>query len=204
MKVEKFFNPICEENMYVIYLENKDCYIVDPGDIYMTKVINYIKENNLNLKAILLTHAHFDHIMGIEKVLDYKDVPVYVHKLEKSWLYTPKMSQSILIGKDFVLRDNVNIVEYEDNDKVFEFTVIHTPGHSFGSSCFYNKENNILISGDTILKNSYGRTDFPTGNYNDMIESLSKIVKLPEETTIYPGHGPNTILQQEKKYYKYY
>lgn len=204
MKVNKFFNPICEENMYVVSLEDNNCYIVDPGDIYMTKVLNYIKENNLILKAVLLTHGHFDHILGLQKVLDYKEVPVYISEIDKDYLYDPKKSLSYMIGNDFKLEGEHDIRVIKDGDKVYEFDVISTPGHTSGSVCFYNAENKVLLSGDTILYKSHGRVDFPTGNMNDMVSSIRKLINLPDDVTIYSGHGPTTILKDEKKYYKYY
>lgn len=204
MKVEKFFNPISEENMYVVVRDDNTCLIVDPGDIYMTKVINYIKENNLDLVAILLTHAHFDHILGLEKVLKYKNVPIYIHELEKEWLYDPKLSLAYLIDNDFSLSKEANVITFTDKDNIFNFKVMHTPGHSIGSSCFYDENNKILISGDTIMKQSHGRIDFPTGDLQSLINSLREIIELPPDTNIYPGHGANTILANEKRLYKYY
>lgn len=204
MKIEKFFNPICEENMYIAINESNECYIIDPGDIYMTKVIDYIKENNLILKAILLTHGHFDHILGLEKVLKYKEVPIYISKIDKDYLYNPELSLANMIGNNFSLDRKYEVITFEDNDDLYEFKVISTPGHTTGSVCFYNESEKILISGDTILKSSYGRVDFPTGNMQDMVNSLRKLIELPDDVKIYPGHGPNTELKNEKRYYLYF
>lgn len=204
MKIEKFFNPICEENMYIAINSNDECYIIDPGDIYMTKVIDYIKDNNLILKAILLTHGHFDHILGIEKVLKYKEVPIYISKIDKEYLYDPNLSLANMIGNKFSLDRKYEVLTINDDDTVYEFKVIATPGHTTGSVCFYNEEDKILISGDTILKSSYGRVDFPTGNMQDMVNSLRRLIKLPDDVKIYPGHGPNTELKNEKRYYLYF
>lgn len=204
MILEKFFNPINEQNMYVVVKDDKTCYIVDPGDLYMTKVINYIKENNLDLRAILLTHAHFDHILGLEKVLKYKEVPIYIHESEVEWLYNPELSLANLIGNNFSLNKQAVVIPFKDEDTICGFKILHTPGHTLGSSCFYNPDENILISGDTIMKNSHGRIDFPTGSLQDIINSLRRLIELPPETQVYSGHGGNTTIGQEKKHYKYY
>lgn len=202
MKVEKFINPIAEENMYVIS-KNSDCYIVDPGDIYMSRVIEYIKENNLDLKGVLLTHGHFDHIMGLEKVMEYKEVPIYIPEKEIEYLYNPNLSLATMINSDFKLNKNHKVIGVNEGDKIFDFDIINTPGHTSGSICYYSPENKVLISGDTILKSSYGRVDLPTGSMEDMTNSLRKLIKLPDDVIIYSGHGGITSIGKEKRYYFY-
>ena len=202
MEVNLFINQKTNGNTYVINREN-DCYIVDPGGFDMSESINYIKEKNYNLLGILLTHGHYDHIIGIPEILEYKKVPVYVSEKDYEFLFDSTLSLSIWLDIDFKLSNDVEIVKLKENDDVFGLKVIETPGHTHGGICYYDKENSILSSGDTIFKMNYGRTDLPTGSISGMKKSISKLMNLPENTTVYPGHGGETIIKYEKEGYTY-
>lgn len=204
MEVIRFENYDYTSNTYVIRSEEKT-YIVDPGSKNMDRVLSYIKENNLNLTAILLTHGHFDHILGLPKILEYKNVDVYIYETEKEFLFNDKLSlllwaqtnQSYLTPS----LEKANIKTLKEGDNVDKFEIIHTPGHTSGGICFHNQEEKILISGDTMFKNSYGRIDLPTGSSEDMWKSIGKILKLEKETVIYPGHGEDTTVGKEYAFY---
>ena len=202
MEVNLFINQKTNGNTYVINREN-DCYIVDPGGFDMSESINYIKEKNYNLLGILLTHGHYDHIIGIPEILEYKKVPVYVSEKDYEFLFDSTLSLSIWLDIDFKLSNDVEIVKLKENDDVFGLKVIETPGHTHGGICYYDKENSILLSGDTIFKMNYGRTDLPTGSISGMKKSISKLMNLSENTTVYPGHGGETIIKYEKEGYTY-
>ena len=176
--------------------------IVDPANLSKA-MIGYIEEEELVIKAILLTHAHFDHIMGIDKVIDrYGEMPVYVEESDLELLHTPSMNESTVYtngysypGGDVIHDGDVLHLIGED------FRVIHTPGHTKGSCCYYIKDEGVLFSGDTLFCGSVGRTDFPGGSSAEIVRSLHKLVDtLPEDTEVFPGHDASTTIGYEKRY----
>ncbi len=200
MNVELFINQRTQGNSYVVD-NGKDCYVVDPGGYDMSSVIRHINEKGLNLLGILLTHGHYDHIIGIPEIIDYKDVPVYISEKDHDFLYDSTLSLSIWLDLDFKLSRNVKVIKLKENDEIFGFKVIETPGHTHGGVCFYSEKEAILLSGDTIFKMNYGRTDLPTGSMTDLKNSIKKLLKLPADVVVYPGHGGTTKIGQERKNY---
>ena len=162
-----------EENCYIISL-NKTI-IIDPGD-EADKIIKYLKDNNLDLDAILITHHHDDHIGALNDVLEYKNVKVY---------------------------DDSNLKEGTHDISDFNIEVIYTKGHTSDSVTYYFKDYNIMFVGDFIFEGSIGRMDLPTGSIIEMKKSLDKIKKYDKNITIYPGHGDETKLgyEIENNYY---
>ena len=203
MKIEKFVTGIISTNCYIVTNEEtKETVIVDPANLSKA-MIGYIEEEELVIKAILLTHAHFDHIMGIDKVIDrYGEMPVYVEESDLELLHTPSMNESTVYtngysypGGDVIHDGDVLHLIGED------FRVIHTPGHTKGSCCYYIKEEGVLFSGDTLFCGSVGRTDFPGGSSAEIVRSLHKLVDtLPEDTEVFPGHDASTTIGYEKRY----
>ena len=203
MKIEKFVTGIISTNCYIVTNEEtKETVIVDPANLSKA-MIGYIEEEELVIKAILLTHAHFDHIMGIDKVIDrYGEMPVYVEESDLELLHTPSMNESTVYtngysypGGDVIHDGDVLHLIGED------FRVIHTPGHTKGSCCYYLKDEDVLFSGDTVFYGSVGRTDFPGGSTAEIVRSLHKLVdSLPEETEVFPGHDASTTIGYEKRY----
>ncbi len=200
MNVELFINQRTQGNSYVVD-NGKECYVVDPGGYDMAPVISYIDDKKLNLMGILLTHGHYDHIIGIPEIIDYKNVPVYISENDFDFLYDSTLSLSIWIDLDFKLSKNIEVIKLKEDDEVFGFKIINTPGHTHGGICFYNEKKGILISGDTVFKMAYGRTDLPTGSTMDLKNSIAKLMILPEDTVVYPGHGGTTTIGQEKGNY---
>lgn len=200
MNVKLFMNYDTQGNSYVTD-NGKDCYVVDPGGRKMAPVIEYIKENNLNLIGILLTHGHFDHIIGIPEIIEYRDIPVYISEKDYDFLYNPNLSLTTWIKLDFRLSADVKVIKLKENDEIFGMKIIETPGHTHGGICFYNEKEKILISGDTIFKMTYGRTDLPTGNSEDMKKSIERLMKLDGEIIVYPGHGGHTYIKDERHNY---
>ena len=203
MKIEKFVTGIISTNCYIVTNEEtKETVIVDPANLSKA-MIGYIEEEELVIKAILLTHAHFDHIMGIDKVIDrYGEMPVYVEESDLELLHTPSMNESTVYtngysypGGDVIHDGDVLHLIGED------FRVIHTPGHTKGSCCYYIKDEGVLFSGDTLFCGSVGRTDFPGGSSAEIVKSLHKLVDtLPEDTEVFPGHDASTTIGYEKRY----
>ena len=216
MEIRRFLNDnAAQSNCYVISYEN-DCYIIDPGEETMTQVIDYIKENSLNLLAILLTHGHWDHILGIPSVLEYKKVPIYISEGGYEFLFNPELSLLAWREGEFELSSDAQIITLKESDKLgkngkvteenvnnglFNFEIIETPGLSRGDICYYDKANKVLISGDTMFAGTYGRVDLPTSDPIQMGKSLKKLLALDEDIRVYPGHFFDTTIGKEKRYY---
>lgn len=194
--IEKIVTGSFLTNSYIISNE-ADCVIVDPGLNY-SDAANMIK-SKYNVKAILITHGHMDHIDGIK----YFDVPVYIHELDKDFLFDASLSLYNMFRLNSPYKKgDLNIITVKDNDEFeligYKFKVIHTPGHTRGSVCY--SYNDKLLSGDTLFNMSAGRTDFPTGNPKDMRQSLNKIInKFNDNTDVYPGHESKTTIKNERK-----
>jgi len=191
-----------QTNGYVLSNDKGEAIIFDPG-MNPEPMLEYIRD--LDVKAILLTHAHFDHIGGLEQVRQVTQAPVYIHDAEAEWLTDPEKNGSLRWGMitapiQCSPRDKALI----DGDLLliagFQIEVIHTPGHSPGSVSFYISEQEILIAGDTLFQSSIGRTDLPGGSHETLIKSIEeKLLVLPEEINVYPGHGPATTIGKEAR-----
>ena len=184
-------------NCYIVYDSIlKKAIIIDPGE-EVQKVINRIEELNLKPELLINTHGHFDHIFSDDIIREKYHIPLAIFKddtemlLDENLNFSNYMDKSVIIKQADIIFDKDEIKE----TSFCKYRVIHTPGHSKGSICILI--NNILFSGDTVFKDSIGRTDLIGGNYNELIQSLDKIKKLPEDIIVYPGHGPFTNLKDE-------
>lgn len=190
-----------QTNCYVASKEGSaSCVVIDPGE-EAGKIADYMKKKELVCEGILLTHGHFDHITGVAELASLTGAKVYAYEGERELMMDPAQNGSVMVGYEValepenLLRDN-QILSIADMD----FQVIHTPGHTVGGCCYYAKDEKVLFGGDTIFMESVGRTDFPTGNGRQLIDSIrEKILVLPEEVQIYPGHGPETSVGYEKQ-----
>lgn len=199
MKIKCFPLGAMYTNCYLAYDENtKEAYFFDCGGKNIGKLNQFIEENNLNLKYIVLTHGHGDHIEGLNLLAEtYPEAKVYIGKEEKEFLYNSNLSlMRNISGTDFVYNGELNVLS--EGDMVGKFKTIDTPGHTVGSKCFYYEAENILISGDTMFRRSYGRYDLPTGDIDSLFHSLYKLSKLPENTVVYSGHSEPTTIGEEK------
>lgn len=197
-------NPVAEENTYLL-VTDQDILVVDPGSNGKA-IIDRIKELNKPLAAILLTHTHYDHIMSLEAVREaFGQPPVYVANEEATWLYTPEMNLSGLIRHadlpDIICQPAEEIFQYHTTYDIAgcQFIVVPTPGHSAGGVSFIFPEEAFVISGDALFRESIGRTDLPTGNFEQLIDSINtQLFSLPNHYQVYPGHGPSTTISHEK------
>ena len=185
-----------------IVIDNNDCIVVDPSRDY-DGLVNYINKNQLNLKAILLTHAHFDHIRGVDRLVKAFNAPVYIGFYEADSLADPHKNLSFYMsGLPVYFDKEVETVSDKQELHILSepIIVLETPYHTMGSVCYYLEDSKILFSGDSLFKNSIGRDDLVTSIPYKKNSSLAKLMALPEDTKVYPGHGPFTMIGEEKKY----
>lgn len=204
MKIEKITNQIAQENTYLLS-NSSFCLVIDPGS-EPAVLLEAIERLNKPLCAILLTHAHFDHIMGLEALKKaFPAAPVYVNELEKEWLSTPELNASLLLlGKPVTAPATNYFYEMGKTYDLggFKFSVLATPGHSIGgvSLCFAQSEGTYVFTGDALFKNTIGRWDLPTGNQEQLLQSIrQQLFSLPDEFQIFPGHGPSSTIGAEKR-----
>lgn len=187
-----------QTNCYIVSNKNKECLIFDPGE-EGARLVKELRSKGLKPLAILLTHTHFDHIGAVDALREVFDLPLYVHEKEVSWLADPLKNGS---GKYAELPNytvnapnDEHILRTEGELTIgdFTFNVAHTPGHSPGSVSFIFKEDGFAIVGDTLFERSVGRTDLFGGSTDVLLKSIhNKLLSLPEDTIIYPGHGNYT------------
>ncbi len=186
-----------EANCYII--ENgKDALIIDASD-YTEPVLQILNEKNLKVQALLCTHLHFDHVSGIADFIEITKATAYAGKGDldyKDDFLTGGVQYGMPAAKHFDAQElKEGLVQYGS----ISCEQISTPGHSLGGFCFYFKEDDILVTGDTLFKHSIGRSDFFGGNHNQLIASIKdKLLVLPDNTKVYPGHGSSSTIQEEK------
>jgi hydroxyacylglutathione hydrolase len=200
MKWKKLTVGPVQENTYILYNSKNETIIIDPGS-EGTKIIQNIESLKLKPLAILLTHAHFDHIGAVDLVRDKYQLPLYIHKKEQDWLSNTKKNGSIHFGQSITAKAASHLLT--DSDKhlkigSFSFNVLTTPGHSPGSVSFYLKGAGAVFSGDALFAGSIGRTDLYGGNQEILLNSIhEQLMQLPEETIVLSGHGPETTIGME-------
>ena len=191
-------------NCYIVQDENsKETMVIDPaGDV--EKIVEMLDILQANLKYIYLTHCHGDHIGGVTKLKNIYGGKVVTHRNSAENLLHSEITLTSYIGFSGITAEVDARVD--DNDLLhlgeLEFKVIHTAGHTTGCSCLYCEEEKLLFSGDTLFRGTWGRTDVPTGSFEDVISSITKkLMVLPDETIVYPGHGKSTMIREEKPIY---
>lgn len=197
--IKKIPVGMMQTNCYVVYdKELKEALVIDPG-ADEEEIVNFINDNELKVKYIYLTHCHFDHILGANWLKQQFQAPIACLDKEEGNI----KDEDITMGKVAMLRPVTVIPDkvFFENDEIqignLNFKVIHTPGHTSGSSCLYG--DGILISGDTLFNGTYGRCDLPTGNVYEIMRTIkTKLFELPDNTVVYPGHGERTTIGKEK------
>lgn len=207
MKIKSFeFNPV-SENTYVIYDDTKECVIIDAGCYYheeKTTLLNFIVDNELVVRHIINTHLHFDHVLGLNFVMDQFKLKLQAHK-DDEFLLEQLKSQLQMFGFPDNGEAAPQIGKYLTEEDVVKFgnqelKIFHVPGHSPGSIVFYNEAAGCIIAGDVIFRGSVGRTDLPGGSHGQLIRGIKeKLLILPDETVVYPGHGPSSTIGYEKE-----
>lgn len=203
MLVKEFQVGVVGTNCYVASnSETKESMVIDPGDDAAV-LIAYIDDNGYKPAAVLLTHGHFDHCMAAQELAGHYGIPVYVHEDDKQIMENPAYNCCGMIGRELVFRADEYFHGETDHLSLagFEIDVYHTPGHTPGGVCFYIAEEGILFSGDTLFCESVGRTDFPKGSMSDLVRSIKeKLLLLPNDTKVLPGHNEWTTIGNERQY----
>ena len=202
IKVNCFVVGMVQTNFYFLHREDsKETIVFDPADLG-DRIYEELEKLGLDVRAIFLTHAHFDHIMGLEALKKRTGAPVYACIHEKAVCEDAYLNQSSTIGRpctvdpDFYLEDNEEVTVAGITMKT-----LFTPGHTEGSCAYYIEDGHILISGDTLFQGAIGRSDLPTGDGETLLESVrTRLYTLPDDTTVFSGHGDTTTIGYEKKH----
>lgn len=204
MKIKAFFESGDSSNSYLLYNE-KECVVIDPSED--KKEIEFISDNNLKIKAILLTHAHYDHILGIKGLQDIdKDIPIYLNHNDLTLLQDGRNNLSYFtLGKNVTVDGNINFVKEGDILALLDekIEVIETPYHTMGSVTYKIENLKVLFVGDSLFHLSIGRSDFPHSDPSLIESTLKKFQDLKENYTIYSGHGEISELEIEKEHNPY-
>jgi hydroxyacylglutathione hydrolase len=187
-----------ETNCYILRssADTTQCLIIDTE----LGLADFLKANKLRPDAIILTHGHLDHICGIPPLrAEYPDIKVCIHKLDEDMLIgtrpaSPMALVSVNYGPGHIIEDGEEL-----RFAGITLRILHTPGHTPGGICLYSQVDSVVFTGDSLFAGSIGRTDFPGGDYEQLIEAIKeKLLVLPNQTIVYPGHGPQTTIAAEK------
>lgn len=211
MKVEKFEFNMFGENTYLVYDEvSRECAIIDPGMMVARErqvVDNYIKNNDLSLKYLLLTHIHIDHVMGVSHIGSKYGIKVSASEADE--FLGSRIAEQVQM-----FRLPVDVAKIHIENRLCDGDILHlgkerievisTPGHSPGGVCFYCSDSGIIFTGDTLFRRSIGRTDLPGGDYATLVSSVTrKLMDLPGDTVVYPGHDRATTISEESQFNPY-
>jgi len=203
--VKTFVFNMFAENTYILYDETKEAVLIDCGCLYATEeriLSDFIAQHNLQLKRLLCTHLHFDHILGNNFIVQTYGIKPEAHRNEVKYL--PSIKEQL---KSMKVRFPVHWTDVKDylvgNEEIrfgeSSLTTILVPGHSPGSLTYYSHKDSIIVAGDTLFNGSIGRSDLWGGNHDMLIAAIKdKILSLPDETIVYPGHGPSSTVIEEK------
>ena len=212
LNIKTFSFNLLQENTYVVSDDSRECVIIDCGAYYdaeRTALVDYINTNQLKPVHLLCTHGHFDHNFGINTVYDTWGLKPEI-SADDEWLISDLSGQFEAMAGIKLHWKFPEPGHFFTPDEIIrfgshEFQILCTPGHTPGGVTFYCAEEKAAFTGDTLFRMSIGRTDFERGSYDDMLNSLTKVLaQLPADTTVYPGHGPKTNIGEETKYNPYF
>ena len=187
-------------NTYLLYDQENNCVVIDPSKEY-PGIVNYIKKNNLNLKAVLLTHGHIDHMRGADLLVDTFNAPLYIGFDDEDKLTDTYANCGDFLGENGIVKSKP--ITLADNEVLHllseDIKVIAVPYHTSGSVCYYLKDSGLLFAGDFIIMHGVGRSDLPSAMPKEFNRSMAKILALQNETKIYGGHGPSSTLNIERR-----
>lgn len=190
-----------QTNCYLLYNEDKQCIVIDPG-AQSEDLIHLMEQEGLKPLAVCLTHAHFDHIGAVEDVRSHWGIPVYIHENEKEWLINPTLNGSARHPMEPISgKPADHHLQKEGTLEIgpFKMEILETPGHSPGSVSYHIKEIETVFSGDALFNGGIGRTDLLGGDHATLIDSIhNKLLSLPGHTVVLPGHGFSTSVENEK------
>ncbi|HHX62192.1 MAG TPA: MBL fold metallo-hydrolase [Epulopiscium sp.] len=205
--------PLQENAYFIIDEDTKKGFLIDPG-AEAGRILEMIKENNWEIGLILITHGHYDHIGAAKEIREVLGCEIVAHKGAKEYLEDPEINLSTAFGDGkvklkadhYINEDEPNYDEFtKDLPDTLSFKVSYVPGHTTDSILFYFEHYNAAFVGDVIFKESVGRSDLRGGNGATLLESIrTHVFTLPEETVLYPGHGPSTTVKYEKSYNPYF
>jgi glyoxylase-like metal-dependent hydrolase (beta-lactamase superfamily II) len=190
-----------DQNCYFYFDETtREAVVIDPGQNF-EGMITFLCANKLSVKAILLTHGHYDHILSAKKFSEYTKAQIYAHEAERELLLDPMINLSGIAGRETISLKITPLADAEEI-RVGEdvLTVIHTPGHTQGGVCYYSEAQKLIFTGDTMFWESVGRTDLPTSDGEQLTRSIKeKLLALPADVIVYPGHGRPTDIEHERR-----
>ncbi|NQV33379.1 MAG: MBL fold metallo-hydrolase [Phycisphaeraceae bacterium] len=208
MRIKTFVLGAFQTNSYVLRSEDSStaCVVIDTG-LTADTLTAFLQAKSYTPKALILTHGHADHIAGVPELIAlWPELTVYAHQAEASVLSDPNLNLSTMAGTPMAIEC---AVQHVVQDQIIEaagirLKALHTPGHTQGGMSLYAEERGVVFSGDTLFAESVGRTDFPGGSQATLIQSIrDQLFVLPDETRVYPGHGPSTTIGHEKQHNPY-